>query len=139
MANVELGELCEVLGLPRDAEAAAMLQAVRALAKRPEPGVFLKALVTLEKGMALPDLDASLAQLVMRVLEVRKGGTLSVKIAVKPRSKASGNDLVVEMATPRVQLPQPDRTETVFFGNPADGDIGASPFEQQALDFDDRR
>lgn len=83
---------------------------------------FAEFLQEQRKGAAHVEVSEALNELVAAVVEHRKGGTLTLKISVKPAGKGTGN--VVEVTDKiSVAAPEAERGGAIFF---ADGNANLS-------------
>lgn len=70
--------------------------------------VFLQ---DLRDGRAHAELSGQLAELLAKVKETGKGGTLTLKLKIKPAGRGSDVDKVVIADAITVDLPKPERGE----------------------------
>ena len=75
-------------------------------------GVFIQ---DVRDGRAHAELTGQLAELLAAVLETGKGGSLTLKIDVKPAGRGSDVDKVVITDTVTSKVPKPDRGQDFFW------------------------
>ncbi len=93
--------------------------------------VFLQ---DLRDGRAHSELSAQLAELVHKVKETGKGGTLTLKLKIKPAGRGSDVDKVTIADVIMVDLPKPDRGED-FFWLTSESELTRNHPTQGALDL----
>jgi hypothetical protein len=74
---------------------------------------FADVLTELDKGRVHTELSAQLQDLIARVVETGKGGTLTLTIGVKPMPKADGLVIVTNKVT--TKQPEADRADSIYF------------------------
>jgi hypothetical protein len=90
----------------------------------------------LRDGRAHADLSAQLAELLAKVKETGKGGTLKLAIKIKPATRGSDVDKVTISDAITVELPKPERGED-FFWLTEDNDLTRNHPKQQSLELRD--
>lgn len=88
----------------------------------------------IRQGGLLADIEGALSECVREVCVKGKGGTVTVKIAVKPATKNSSSTVVIsdEVVLKAPKLPT---AETILFATD-DGDLCESDPRQRKLNFD---
>ena len=97
------------------------------------PRPFLNTLAEVRAGVAVAELDESLADVVHAVRRTGKSGELTLKITVKPASKGDVSTLFVD-ADVKAKLPRLDNASTVFFAD-SDNSLTRTDPRQQALEL----
>lgn len=95
--------------------------------------VFLQ---DLRDGRAHAELSGQLAELLVKVKETGKGGTLTLKLKIKPAGRGSDVDKVVIADVITLDLPKPDRGED-FFWLTEDNDLSRNHPKQGNLELRD--
>lgn len=78
-----------------------------------QPRPFATFLMEHAKGMSHDDLSQALRDLVLKVEETGKAGTLTYKLTIKPQPKVEGAVLIADSI--KSSLPEMDRPESIFF------------------------
>ncbi len=95
--------------------------------------VFLQ---DLRDGRAHAELSGQLAELLAKVKETGKGGTLTLKLKIKPAGRGSDVDKVVIADAITLDLPKPERGED-FFWLTEDNDLSRNHPKQGSLELRD--
>ena len=74
---------------------------------------FIEVLGDLEGGLVVNDLTSALSELTSQVMAVRKAGSLTLKVNVKPNGETS----VEVLADIKVNAPEPPRERTILFAD----------------------
>jgi hypothetical protein len=96
-------------------------------------GVFIQ---DVRDGRAHAELTAQLGELVAAVRQTGKGGSLTLKIDVKPAGRGSDVDKVVITDTVTSKVPKPDRGQD-FFWLTDTNDLSRNHPRQHSLDLRD--
>lgn len=91
-------------------------------------------LALIRQGGLLEDIDEALRELNRYVGVIGKGGTLTIKISVKPATKNSGSSVIVSDDI-NLKTPKMPTAETILFATD-DGDLCESDPRQRKLNFD---
>ena len=91
-------------------------------------------LALIRQGGLLEDIDEALRELNRCVGFIGKGGTLTIKISVKPATKNSGSSVIVSDEL-NLKTPKLPTAETILFATD-DGDLCESDPRQRKLNFD---
>lgn len=91
-------------------------------------------LALIRQGGLLEDIDEALRELNRCVGFIGKGGTLTIKISVKPATKNSGSSVIVSDEV-NLKTPKLPTAETILFATD-DGDLCESDPRQRKLNFD---
>lgn len=91
-------------------------------------------LALIRQGGLLEDIDEALRELNRCVGFIGKGGTLTIKISVKPTTKNSGSFVIVSDEV-NLKTPKLPTAETILFATD-DGDLCESDPRQRKLNFD---
>ena len=91
-------------------------------------------LALIRQGGLLEDIDEALRELNRCVGYIGKGGTLTIKISVKPATKNSGSSVIVSDDI-NLKTPKMPTAETSLFATD-DGDLCESDPRQRKLNFD---
>lgn len=75
---------------------------------------FDAVLKDIREGALLTELPAQLQELVAAVRATGKGGTLTLKLDVRPLAKGNSNTMLIR-DTVNLSLPEPDRESTVLY------------------------
>jgi hypothetical protein len=95
--------------------------------------VFLQ---DLRDGRAHAELSGLLAELLAKVKETGKGGSLTLKLKVKPAGRGSDVDKVVIADAITLDLPKPERGEDFFWLN-EDNELTRNHPKQGSLELRD--
>lgn len=95
--------------------------------------VFLQ---DLRDGRAHAELSGQLAELLAKVKETGKGGTLTLKLKIKPAGRGSDVDKVTIADAITLDLPKPERGED-FFWLTEDNDLTRNHPKQGSLELRD--
>lgn len=95
--------------------------------------VFLQ---ELRDGRAHAELSGGLDELLAKVKETGKGGTLTLKLKIKPAGRGSDVDKVVIADAITVDLPKPERGED-FFWLTENNDLSRNHPKQGSLELRD--
>lgn len=97
---------------------------------------FAAFLQDLRDGRAHSELSAGLAELLAAVKDTGKGGTLTLKVKVKPGARGKDVDKVIITDTVTVDAPKPERGED-FFWVTEENELSRKHPRQQSLELRD--
>ena len=98
-----------------------------------EPQDFLVFLAAQAGGGTVTELSEGLAELVRRVADTGKKGSISLTVAVEPMKGGDGKTMVVKDSI-SLKLPEYDRTASVYFTD-EDGHLHRNDPRQMAFGF----
>jgi hypothetical protein len=87
-------------------------------------------------GRVHAELSSQLDELLTKVKETGKGGSITLKLKIKPAGRGADVDKVVISDTTTVDLPQPDRGED-FFWLTESNDLSRNHPRQHSLELRD--
>jgi hypothetical protein len=87
-------------------------------------------------GRVHAELSSQLNELLTKVKETGKGGSITLKLKIKPAGRGADVDKVVISDTTKVKLPQPDRGDDFFWLTDAN-DLSRNHPRQQSLELRD--
>ncbi len=96
--------------------------------------IFSDYLREVEKGRLLTDLSEDFQRLVQAVSETGQGGSLTLRLAVKPQGGIDAETVTI-MGDVKTTLPREARAATLFFVTP---EFNLSRRDQRQMDLDDR-
>lgn len=88
----------------------------------------------LRDGRAHSEMSAHLNELIAKVKENRKGGSVTLTIKIKPASRGGDVDKVTISDQIKVDLPKPDRGDD-FYWVTDDNDLSRNHPKQQSLEL----
>nr|DAE24827.1 MAG TPA: hypothetical protein [Myoviridae sp. cteBs22] len=88
----------------------------------------------IRQGGLAADIEQALSECVRQVCYLGKGGSVTIKISVKPATKNSGSSVIVSDEV-NLKTPKLPTAETILFATD-DGDLCESDPRQRKLNFD---
>lgn len=88
----------------------------------------------IRQGGLAADIEQALSECVRQVCYLGKGGSVTIKISVKPATKNSNSNVIIGDEI-TLKTPKPQTAETILFSTD-DGDLCESDPRQRKLNFD---